>query len=96
MKKFGIYRLSIGVETLQDNLYYLNRHTDKNKLVEIKKLLDANDFINYNFDLIYGWPKSTKEAFIEDLKKEHIFIIFTFNRLKMMNMRKSIMKLKNY
>ena len=34
---------------------------------EIKKLLDANDFINYNFDLIYGWPKSTKEAFIEDL-----------------------------
>lgn len=36
LKKYGINRLSIGVETLQDNLYYLNRHTDKNKLVEIK------------------------------------------------------------
>ena len=55
---------------VKDQLLYfamLNGMDKKAAFTEIKKLLDANDFINYNFDLIYGWPKSTKEAFIEDL-----------------------------
>lgn len=66
-KKYGINRISIGVQTLNDkHIKFLNRFHNKNmvkkKISMIKKYID-----NINIDLIYAIPDQTLDELKEDL-----------------------------
>ena len=58
-KKIGINRLSLGVQTFNDNLLkQLNRiHTSKDAIKSINKI--KNIFNNYSIDLMFGTPNSS-------------------------------------
>ena len=69
LKKYGINRLSIGIQTFNDDLLKAcNRHHTKKQGVEVIKLLQANGFENISVDLIYGFNKQTKKDLLNDLK----------------------------
>lgn len=66
-KEYGINRISIGIQTLNDKyIKYLNRYHEKeevfNKIHMIKKYID-----NINIDLIYGINNQTLEELEEDI-----------------------------
>ena len=65
-KKNGINRLSIGVESFnEDNLKFMGRQSiDINKI-----LLNKEYFNNINIDLIYALPNETLEILNDDLDK---------------------------
>ncbi len=65
----GINRLSIGIQTFDDNiLKIINRTHDSKKAIETVKLAQEVGFKNISVDLIYGLPTQTLEGFREDLK----------------------------
>ena len=67
LKKYGVNRLSIGVQTFDKNiLKKLNR-----EVVDIEKnIVNAHKYIkNINIDLIYGIPFSNIDILKNDLKK---------------------------
>ena len=67
MKKYGINRISMGVETTNDNLLsFLNRKHDYNMVKEKVLLMKVLGFNNINLDLIYAIPNQT----ISDLKND--------------------------
>lgn len=78
-KKFGINRLSIGLQSfIDEELKWMNRaHTAAESLTSVKMSQDAG-FSNITIDLIYGskfqdmntWEKTLKQAV--DLKTNHI------------------------
>ena len=71
-KKYGINRLSLGIEsTNEKHLKYLNRDLDKN---EVKNIIDYAKKIginNINLDLIYALKNET----IDDVKSDLDFIL---------------------
>ena len=67
MKKYGINRISMGVETTNDKLLrFLNRKHDYNMVKEKVLLMKKLGFNNINLDLIYAIPNQT----ISDLKND--------------------------
>jgi len=68
-KSVGINRLSVGVQTFQDNgLQFLKRiHNSKTALAKID--LAKKYFDNLNIDLIYGWQEQTLTQWQDDLQK---------------------------
>ena len=67
MKKHGINRISMGVETTDDKLLkFLNRKHDYKMVCEKVNLMKKIGFDNINVDLIYALPNQT----INDLKKD--------------------------
>ncbi|MDD3452845.1 MAG: radical SAM family heme chaperone HemW [Bacilli bacterium] len=68
-KKNKVNRLSIGIQTFnQDLIKYLNRNHDEEKT--IKAIALAKKYINnINIDLIYAIPKQTVNDLINDLNK---------------------------
>lgn len=72
LKKYGVNRLSIGIESInKKNLKYLGRSLDKNKIIETIKLMRELGFSNINVDLIYAIPSET----INELKEDISFIL---------------------
>lgn len=68
LKKNGINRLSIGVQTFNEkHIKLLNRHHIKNEVFEKIKLLKENGFNNINIDLIYAIPGQTLKDLEQDL-----------------------------
>ncbi len=66
-KKNGINRISIGIQTLNDNyIKFLNRHHTK-KMVKEKINLVKKYINNINIDLIYAIPGQTLEELGNDL-----------------------------
>lgn len=64
-KKYGINRISLGVESFNDKLLkLLGRNHNKDMVYEKIKLLKENGFNNINIDLIFGIPTET----IDDVK----------------------------
>lgn len=64
-KKYGINRISLGVESFNSNLLkLLGRCHNKEMVYEKIKLLKDNGFDNINIDLIFGIPGET----IDDVK----------------------------
>ena len=66
-KKYGINRISIGIQTLNNKyIKYLNRHHDKKMVIDkiniVKKYFD-----NINIDLIYAIPSETLKELDNDL-----------------------------
>jgi putative oxygen-independent coproporphyrinogen III oxidase len=70
LKKSGINRLNIGIQSFQDeNLQFLGRiHSAEQaeKSIESSKNIG---FKNIGIDLIYGLPKQSKDNWMQDLKK---------------------------
>lgn len=66
-KKYGINRISIGIQTLNKKyIKFLNRHHTK-EMVKDKINLVKNYFNNINVDLIYALPGQTLKELDEDL-----------------------------
>ena len=71
-KDFGINRVSIGVETINDKLQkVLERNTNKDKTIKCVNNLKKVGINNINVDLIYAIEGET----IEDLKNDLKFIL---------------------
>lgn len=67
-KKYGINRLSLGIESINEaNLKLLERDTKKEIVVEKIKLIKKLGFNNINVDLIYAIPNETLEILKEDI-----------------------------
>ena len=70
--KYKFNRISIGVETINDNsIKLLNRHHTKNDIIQAFNLLRNNNLTNINCDLIFGIPYTT----INDVKNDLEFIL---------------------
>ncbi len=69
MKRYGINRVSIGVQTFnQKYLEFLNRHHTSSMVKEKIDLLKKYDINNINVDLIYAIPGETLEQLSEDIE----------------------------
>lgn len=67
LNKYGVNRISIGVQTVNPKyLKFLNRNHTKKTVVNLINLLKKFDF-NINIDLIYAIPGETLEELNEDL-----------------------------
>lgn len=78
-KKYGINRLSFGVESIvQKNLEILERNENKDQIINIMSIARKLGFSNINLDLIYGIYNETEKDldkdidFILSLEPEHI------------------------
>ncbi len=69
LKELGINRLSIGVQSLNNDILKAigRKHTAKDALLAIENAKNAG-FDNFSIDLIYGLPNQTLEDFEHDLK----------------------------
>lgn len=68
MKKYGVNRLSIGIESTNDEtLKSINRHHTFDEAKKVVGLAKEMGFDNINVDLIYGLPGQTKGMLKEDL-----------------------------
>jgi oxygen-independent coproporphyrinogen III oxidase len=70
LKSIGFNRLSIGIQSFNDNaLKFMNRcHTGKEAEFSVKSAQDMG-FENINLDLIFGIPSFDKEVLYTDLEK---------------------------
>ena len=69
MKKYGVNRVSIGVESTDDKiLKSINRHHTFSDVQKAVKLLKENGLENYNLDLILGLPNVTERMLKNDIK----------------------------
>lgn len=69
MKRYGINRVSIGVQTFNTKyLEFLNRHHTSDMVKEKIDLLKKYDITNINVDLIYAIPGETLEQLTEDIE----------------------------
>ena len=69
LKKGGINRLSIGVQTFQDHLLKeIDRHHNTIQVKNIIKYAKEIGFDNISIDFMYGLPKQTKEDIQKDIE----------------------------
>jgi len=78
-KKYGINRLSFGLESInENNLIFLERVVDKKRVEQVIKKARELGFNNINVDLMYGLPNETIEdlqtdiTYLQKLNIEHI------------------------
>ncbi len=70
LKKLGINRISLGVQTFDNKiLKYIGRKHDENLIYKSVENIKLAGFENISVDLIYGLPSQTTEIFLKDLKK---------------------------
>jgi len=76
LKKAGINRLSIGVQSFDDkDLLFMNRSHNANQAKSCLKLSQDVGIDNISMDLIFGLPNSTIDSWHENLKKTESFSI---------------------
>ena len=69
LKKYGVNRISLGVQSTNDEiLRYINRKHSFKDVIKSVELLKENGLNNINVDLILGLPHITDKYLIEDLK----------------------------
>lgn len=69
-KKYGINRVSIGVQTFNEKyLKFLNRHHSRDDVINIINILKKYNINNINVDLIYALPEQTLEELDADLEE---------------------------
>ena len=67
--ELGINRLSIGIQTFDNNiLKIINRNHNSKKAITTVKLAQEVGFKNISIDLIYGLPTQTPEGFKKDIE----------------------------
>lgn len=68
-KKTGINRLSIGVQSFEDNdLKFMNRSHNAKKAIQSINLSKKNGFKNISIDLIYGLPNQSIKKWEKNLE----------------------------
>ena len=68
-KKYGINRISLGVQTFnKKHLEFLNRHHTKKEVFDKIKLLKKNNLNNINVDLMYAYKNQTLKELKQDLR----------------------------
>ena len=69
LRKYGVNRISIGVQTTNDKiLKTVNRNHNFTQVKEAVKNLKENGIENINVDLILGLPHSSEKILKEDIK----------------------------
>ena len=69
-KKYGINRVSIGVQTFNEKyLKFWNRHHSRDDVINIINILKKYNINNINVDLIYALPGQTLEELDDDLEE---------------------------
>ena len=70
MKEYGVNRLSMGVQTFDNQLLKkIGRKHTAEDVYETMKFLEKEDFLNVSIDLIYALPGQTLEGFRDTLKR---------------------------
>lgn len=70
LSKFGVNRVSFGVQTLNERLLkILNRHHNEEMVFEVINKLRKVGITNINLDLMYGLPTQTDEDLLYDINK---------------------------
>lgn len=70
MKDFGVNRLSMGVQTFDNQLLKkIGRKHTAEDVYETMNFLEKEDFTNVSIDLIYALPGQTLEGFRDTLKR---------------------------
>ncbi|WP_343189430.1 radical SAM family heme chaperone HemW [Buchnera aphidicola] len=70
LKKYGINRISLGIQTFNNKiLKKLGRNYKKKELINSIKIIKSIKKININFDLMYGLPFQSKKNALLDIKK---------------------------
>lgn len=68
LKKVGIHRASMGVQTFQPELLkFMNRAHSREEALQCLELLSRSNFDSYTVDVIYGNPGQTLNQIQEDL-----------------------------
>lgn len=68
MKRHGVNRISLGVQTLQDDLLKkICRHHDHEMIEDAIQRIHAHGIHNISADMIYGLPSQTMEQWMCDL-----------------------------
>ncbi|MGM0217718.1 radical SAM family heme chaperone HemW [Enterococcus sp. AZ126] len=70
MKEYGVNRLSMGVQTFDDQLLKkIGRKHTAEDVYDTMKFLEKEDFLNVSIDLIYALPGQTLEGFRDTLRR---------------------------
>lgn len=70
MKKYGVNRISLGVESTDNEvLHRINRKHTFLDVINVTKLMNEVGFDNYSFDLILGLPSTSIETIRKDINK---------------------------
>lgn len=70
LKKYGVNRISIGVQTFNKrHLKFLGRTHNKSDVINSIKLLRANGFSNISVDMIFSLVNQTEEELQNDLEE---------------------------
>ncbi|MDP4207468.1 MAG: radical SAM family heme chaperone HemW [Bacteroidota bacterium] len=76
IKKLGINRLSIGIQSFfDDDLKWMNRRHTAQEAERCIKLAQDTGLTNMNIDLIYGLPQLSAERWAQNLEKFFLFNI---------------------
>ncbi|OQX93803.1 MAG: hypothetical protein B6I17_01025 [Tenericutes bacterium 4572_104] len=100
--KYGVNRISVGVQTLSDKgCIVLSRNHKREDIIKAIEVIQESSITNYNLDFIYGFPYQTIESlkkdiqFIEKYKPPHISyysLIIEDNTILGYNISKNIIK----
>ena len=97
LKKGGINRLSIGVQTFQDHLLKeIDRHHNTIQVKNIIKYAKEIGFDNISIDLMYGLPKQTKEDIEKDIDVLQVLDIQHVSYYSLILEEGTILKYQNY
>ena len=97
LKKYNVNRISIGVQTFNDeHLKILNRSHTYNEIIEKINLLKENNFDNLSIDLIYGLPNQTMEEWKKDLEIAMSLPIKHISLYSLMIEEHTVLYLKKY
>ena len=67
--KYGINRVSLGVQSINPNgLMLLGRSHNKDLVTQAIEILRSNHIQNISMDFIFGYPKETIDILLEDLE----------------------------
>lgn len=98
-KKYGVNRLSIGIQSFnENNLAFLDRKYTKKEIIEKIKLVQKIGFDNINIDIIYALPNQTLKQLEEDIDsfiKLNINHISTYSLILEKNTKLYIQKIKS-
>ena len=93
LKKIGINRLSIGIQSFNDKeLKWMNRSHNGNQAKRSVKMAQKVGFDNITIDLIYGLPNQTSVDWKKNLKKIFDYNIQHFSAYALTIENKTILK----
>ena len=91
LKKTGINRLSIGIQSFrQDDLEFLSRTHTSDQVTQCIVDSQAAGFHNLSIDLIYGIPTLTDDGWKENLDRAFLSVFLIFRPIRLPSRRKRL------